>query len=67
MAANGTPPLGEGESSCGGGNGTPFAINRDSFCRHSGLLLPCNVTPFVLFVHDCGCTGARECVSGAID
>eukprot|EP01043_Picozoa_sp_COSAG02_P130653 COSAG02_NODE_68341_length_250_cov_268.940397_1_plen_65_part_10 len=27
-----------------GGDGTPFAVNRDSFCRQSGLLLPCNVT-----------------------
>ena len=26
-----------------GGDGTPFAVNRDSFCRQSGLLLPCNV------------------------
>ena len=31
-----------------GGNGTPFAVNRDSFCRQSGLLLPCNVTPFAV-------------------
>ena len=31
-----------------GGDGTPFAVNRDSFCRQSGLLLPCNVTPFAV-------------------
>ena len=31
-----------------GGDGTPFAVNRDSFCRQLGLLLPCNATPFAV-------------------